>query len=92
MQTSGSRNSNLVENENAGRPTEGPAGCTVCKNGFSDRVDVISMAKFLEKLSKLPPVRREKILRAKKLIENGEYETREKLDTAVERLVKELEG
>jgi len=57
-----------------------------------DRVGVVAVAKIMTELSKLPAVRKEKILKAKKLIEEGKYETEEKLDIAINKILKELRG
>ncbi len=41
-------------------------------------------------LEDLPPERREKVERIRKEIQGGEYDTREKLEMAIERLLKEI--
>lgn len=41
-------------------------------------------------LQELPPERREKIERIRKEIQGGKYETREKLEKAIEMLLKEI--
>jgi len=56
----------------------------------TDAVEISSMAQFMEKVSKLPEVRIEKIMRVKKQIEKGEYETEEKINIAIDRLLSEI--
>ena len=41
-------------------------------------------------LEDLPPERREKVERIRKEIQGGKYDTREKLEMAIERLLKEI--
>ena len=53
-------------------------------------VNISSMAQFMEEISKLPDVRIEKILKVKEQIAKGEYETEEKINIAIERILKEI--
>ena len=45
---------------------------------------------FAPSLEDLPPERREKVERIRKEIQGGKYDTREKLEMAIERLLKEI--
>ena len=56
-----------------------------------DRVEVSDIARFRQALAKVPEIRLEKVQAIREAIERGDYETEEKLEIAVERLLKELE-
>jgi flagellar biosynthesis anti-sigma factor FlgM len=49
----------------------------------SDAVEISDKALMLSKLSQVPDVRWDKVLAIKSAIENGEYETPEKLESAI---------
>ena len=55
-----------------------------------DRVEISEQAKLLEKLSQIPAVRMDRLQELKRLIEAGEYETPEKVEVAVTKLLEEL--
>ena len=55
----------------------------------ADRVEISDRARFLEKLSRLPEVRAEKIDAVRKGIAEGVYDSDEKLRAAVDRLLEE---
>ena len=59
-----------------------------------DKVQISPEAKFLSEvnqmLDKIPEVRQEKIDQVRRLIAEGKYETPEKLDVAVDRLLGEI--
>jgi negative regulator of flagellin synthesis FlgM len=55
-----------------------------------DRVEISEMALFLDKISRLPDIRREKVEAVREQIARGSYETPEKMEKAVENLMKEL--
>ena len=56
----------------------------------SDSVEISEMARFLDKISRLPDIRKEKVDAVKEEIAKGVYETPEKLEKAIENLMKEL--
>lgn len=56
----------------------------------SDRIEISEWAQFLSRLAELPDVRVEKVANARSAIDRGEYETPERLDQAIERLVASL--
>ena len=56
----------------------------------ADRVEISEMARFLDKISRLPDIRREKVNAVRDEIARGVYETPEKLEKAIENLLKEL--
>lgn len=55
-----------------------------------DSVEISELAAFLSLLSELPEDRARRIVEVRGQIASGTYETEEKLDVAVDRLVKEL--
>jgi flagellar biosynthesis anti-sigma factor FlgM len=57
-----------------------------------DTVEISDMARYLSEIKKLPDVRQEKVDAARSAISAGTYETPEKLDTTVSRLLGEVGG
>jgi len=55
-----------------------------------DRVELSDFAQFLSRVSNLPDVRLEKVARVRAGIARGDYETPDKLDAALEKLVAQL--
>lgn len=55
-----------------------------------DRVEISEMALFLDKISRLPDIRREKVEAVREQIARGSYETPEKMEKAMENLLKDL--
>lgn len=68
----------------AGKPS--PAA----RAGGGDRVEISEHARLLEKLSRVPAVRQEKVRALREMIESGNFETPERIRGAVERLLQEL--
>jgi len=56
----------------------------------ADRVEISEMAVFLEKLSRLPDIRQDKVDAVKAALANGTYETPEKLYKAIDALLEDL--
>ncbi|MEM6333446.1 MAG: flagellar biosynthesis anti-sigma factor FlgM [Planctomycetota bacterium] len=52
----------------------------------ADQAQVSDQARFLAKLAELPPVREDVVGRVKTELQNGAYETPERLDAAVDAL------
>lgn len=55
-----------------------------------ESVEFSEIAKVLAKLANLPPMREEKVEAVRAEVERGEYVTRERLETAVEKLLDDL--
>jgi negative regulator of flagellin synthesis FlgM len=70
-------------------PPPAPAGGPARPHG-ADRVEISNVARFLGAANNLPPVRQEKIDRLKEEIAKGGYETPDRIEKAVERLLDEL--
>jgi len=56
----------------------------------SDTVEISEMARFLEKLSRLPDIRQDLVDAVREQIAKGTYETPEKLAKAIDNLLAEL--
>ena len=59
------------------------------KAAKADQADISDQARFIEKLSRMPEVRAEKVEAARQAIAEGVYDSDEKLRAAVERLLDE---
>lgn len=66
------------------KSTESPQG--------ADQLDISPEADMISRVHELPDVRAERVADLKQQIEAGTYETTEKLDVAVGRLLDELAG
>jgi len=55
-----------------------------------DEVEISEMGKLLDDLSRIPDIRHERIVEVRRAIEAGTYETPEKLEIAVQRLLDSL--
>lgn len=55
-----------------------------------DRAEISEEAQLLARLAEVPDIRMEKVEELKELITTGRYESREKIEKAVERLLEEL--
>ncbi len=53
-------------------------------------IDDPTIAVLMGKLDNVPPIRRELVSRIKEEIKRGQYETPEKLDIAIDRLLEDL--
>ncbi|MCZ6698768.1 MAG: flagellar biosynthesis anti-sigma factor FlgM [Planctomycetota bacterium] len=56
----------------------------------SDRIEISEWARFLSRLAELPDVRVEKVANVRSAIDRGDYESAERLDRAIDRLVASL--
>lgn len=57
-----------------------------------DRVELSEHARWLDTLRSLPPIRAEKVAEIKAAIADGTYESDEKLNTAIDRLLEDIAG
>ncbi len=57
---------------------------------INDEVDISDAARLVEQLHELPDIRQSRVDGVRRQIAAGTYETREKLDVAVERLLDEI--
>ncbi len=76
-----------------GKKIEGPAAAGKSLSAArGDVVEISELARFMEELSRLPEIRPEKVQQLRQLVVKGEYQTAERIDVAVERLLTELGG
>jgi len=57
-----------------------------------DRVEISPLGQMLDGISRLPEIRHEKVEEVRRQIASGVYETPEKLELALDRLLDELHG
>lgn len=67
-----------------------PSGPTQPVGDVSDVVEISTAAELAARIQEVPEVRAELVARVKREIEAGTYETSERIDAAVERLLDEL--
>ena len=75
-----------IEPTNAVVPNAAPGA----PEGVSDVVEISAAASLADKVRQIPEVRAELIARVRDEIEAGTYETPERLDAAVEKLLEDL--
>lgn len=68
------------------------AGRMAQTNGISDVVDLSNVSRLAQKVREIPDVRADLVARVKAEIAAGTYETPERLEIAVDRLMEELLG
>jgi negative regulator of flagellin synthesis FlgM len=68
------------------------AGQTVHAGSPRDHVEISPLGQMLDGISRLPEIRHEKVEEIRRQIVNGTYETPEKLEMALDRLIDELSG
>lgn len=57
-----------------------------------DHVEISEMGRILDDLSRVPEIRAEKVAELRRSIQAGMYETPEKLEIAVERMIDDMRG
>lgn len=68
----------------------GPAGAPREPLAINDVVEISTAARLAAKISELPDVRSDLVAQAKAQIEAGTYETPERIEATVDRLMEEL--
>jgi len=68
------------------------AGQTVHAGTPRDQVEISPLGQMLDGISQLPEIRQERVEEIRRQIAAGAYETPEKLEVAVDRLLEELRG
>jgi len=68
------------------------AGQTVQANTPRDQVEISPLGQMLDGISRLPEIRHERVEEVRQQIAAGIYETPEKLELALDRLLDELPG
>jgi negative regulator of flagellin synthesis FlgM len=59
-------------------------------SGVGDRVDISEAGQMADRLAEIPDIRAERVEEIRAAIASGTYETDDKLNTAVERLLDEI--
>ena len=77
---------NVLESGRAQRP----AGESAVRSRASDKVELSNTAQLLNKLRELPDVRQDMIDRIRAELAAGTYDTPEKMDAALEKLLDDL--
>lgn len=67
-------------------------GQTVQAGAPRDQVEISPLGQMLDGISRLPEIRHEKVEEIRRQIAAGVYETPEKLEVALDRLIDELQG
>ena len=68
------------------------AGQTVQTQAPRDRVEISPIGRMLDGVARLPEIRHEKVEEIRRQIASGVYETPEKLELALDRMMDELGG
>lgn len=68
------------------------AGQTVQAGIPRDHVEISPLGQMLDGIARLPDIRHEKVAEIRRQIADGAYETPEKLDMALDRLLDEFHG
>ena len=68
------------------------AGQTVNAGAPRDHVEISPLGQMLDGISRLPEIRHEKVEEIRQQIASGTYETPEKIQIALDRLLDELSG
>jgi negative regulator of flagellin synthesis FlgM len=68
------------------------AGQSVPAGAPRDQVEISPLGKMLDGISQLPDIRHERVEEIRTQIASGVYETPEKLEIALDRLLDELQG
>ena len=68
------------------------AGQTVHAGAPRDQVEISPLGQMLDGISRLPEIRHEKVEAIRREIASGRYDTPEKLEVALDRLLDEFQG
>lgn len=71
---------------------DGRVGSAGVRMRAADELEVSELATYLSKLSAMPPVRTELVETVRRQIAAGTYDTPEKMDAAMEELLRDLVG
>lgn len=68
------------------------AGQTIQAGTPRDRIEISPLGQMLDSISRLPEIRHERVEAIRREIAAGTYETPEKLELALDRMIDELSG
>ncbi len=72
------------------QPVAGPSETSPTVSAPRDELEISSAGKMLDRLSETPEVRAERLAQIKEAIENGDYDTDEKLEAALSKMFDSL--
>ena len=72
------------------RAATAPAAGTASSTRGADQLDISPEAELLSRMRDIPDVRIDRVLQIRAAIESGQYETADKLDKALDRLLDEI--
>jgi flagellar biosynthesis anti-sigma factor FlgM len=72
------------------KATDITSGSQEAATSRTDTVEISDSARYLEEIKKLPEIRLDKVRQARELIAAGQFETPERIDGTVDRLLLEL--
>jgi negative regulator of flagellin synthesis FlgM len=84
-QIHGSQGINAPHSTRAAGPTSSPPASSV-----GDRLDISEAGQIADRLADVPDIRAERVQELRSAILNGTYETEDKLNTAIDRLLDEI--
>jgi negative regulator of flagellin synthesis FlgM len=76
-----------INRPHAARPAESPQATGA---DLTDRLDLSEAGQIAARMAEIPDVRADRVADIRAALANGTYETADKLDTAVERLLDEI--
>lgn len=59
-------------------------------SGISDQLDISSAGQLIDQMSQIPDIRQDRVSQLRSAIASGQYETDDKLSTALDRLLDEI--
>lgn len=77
-----------ISGPHASRPTPNEQVSSTTSTG--DRLDISAAGELAGKLSEIPDIRHDRVQALRTAIQNGTYETHDKLNAAVDRLLDEI--
>ena len=72
------------------KATDIPQGSQDAGTSATDTVEISDSARYLGEIKKLPPIRQAKVQQMQDLIASGQFETPERINGTVDRLLQEL--
>jgi negative regulator of flagellin synthesis FlgM len=90
MHVNGPSSIQQIQSIHGPHPTRGPHTTQRVAPAGSDRLDISEAGQLASRLADLPEIREELVARVRSQIESGTYETPERLNAAVGRLLDEI--
>jgi negative regulator of flagellin synthesis FlgM len=71
-------------------PRAAEATAPAQSSAISDRLDISEAGQIASRMAEIPEIRADRVSQLRSAIQSGSYETQDKLDTALERLLDEI--